>query len=498
MDQGSLKRVNRGLPAAALLITIALASTAGGVVAAPPSPCVASDAAALSRCTQRVSTGAVLSVQLAGVVACPPNFGAPCLDLTAPRPAPLMVTAAGHGASAQAGLYRSSYAQPLLAVSGGAVLVLRRLTFEDAPWPSCYPKSQPPGHSSAMVSINGASRLLVENCTFLHGHKIAVGLSGNYGVAFSSNVWLESQTFGVWTGGDSNDAVHLFNNQFLRGKNNAIIGILSGSVLQGNTFVYNHHVACFNQSGGQMCLTSGGKPNRAVMTFAANRVVDGVITGGEGPDGENPGPPGGLTSQAFELNAGVQLRLLHNDMWNNSGWSIIPNRARWPNNASVSLQANRMCSHRSAQPNGSTIGGNATEQSEWLHIVGTRNCEAANFMTPGEICADVNCQPPIRPRGGIQHHEPRIRNGGEDEVVVHWWASDVTVGSVHVLRDFNVSTGVQSPQALPDSVRGNHFNGSMALTPKRSFAEGGEIIALHAAGYGVLDVTFIAGNGASS
>ena len=130
----------------------------------------------------------------------------------------------------------------------------------------------------------------------------------------------------MWKVNDTNDAVHFFNNQFLRGKNNAIIGVLSGSILQGNNFVYTHHVACFDQSGGQMCLTNArGDRNCAAMTFSSNRVVDGVITGEEGENGQNPGPPGGLTSQAFELNARIQIRLLHNDPWNHSGWSITPN-----------------------------------------------------------------------------------------------------------------------------------------------------------------------------
>ena len=47
------------------------------------------------------------------------------------------------------------------------------------------------------------------------------------------------------------------------------------------------HVACFNQSGGQMCLNNARDgPNRAVMTFSANRVIDGKITGGEGDGGQ--------------------------------------------------------------------------------------------------------------------------------------------------------------------------------------------------------------------
>ena len=52
-----------------------------------------------------------------------------------------------------------------------------------------------------------------------------------------------SQTFGVWTSKDSNNAVHLFGNSFLRGRNNAIIGVLEDSILQGNTFVYNRTTA---------------------------------------------------------------------------------------------------------------------------------------------------------------------------------------------------------------------------------------------------------------
>jgi hypothetical protein len=456
------------------------------------SSCVVDNIAALNGCIKRVAEGStVLLMELRSSLKCRGGTQHACMDLTAPRFSPLMVT----GATAQARLHRTNYSKPLLDVAGHSRLVLRRLTFEDASWPSCYPKLQPPGPSTAMVSIGGAAGLVVENCTFLRGHKVAVGLSGNQGVVFSSNVWMESQTFGVWTAKDTNDAVHFFNNQFLRGRNNAIIGVLSGSILQGNNFVYNHHVACFNQSGGQMCLNNArdGR-NRAVMTFSSNRVVDGVITGGEGENGQNPGPPGGLTSQAFELNAGIQIRLLHNDLWNNSGWSIIPNARLWPGNASVTVEANRMCSHRSAQPNGSTIGGDPAVQSEWLHIVGDRNCEADNFRTPGKICADVECQPPIRPRGGIHRNEPATTDERDNgELTLSWWAADVAVGSVRVLRDFNLS-GVPSPLAAPESVRGLNASGVAKLTPRRSLAEGGELIALHARGFGVLDVTFVATN----
>ena len=43
-------------------------------------------------------------------------------------------------------------------------------------------------------------------------------------------------------------------------------------------------------------------------------------------------------------------------------------------------------------------------------------------------------------------------------------------------------------------MRGLNASGVAKLTPRRSLAEGGELIALHAQGFGVLDVTFVATN----
>ena len=71
-----------------------------------------------------------------------------------------------------------------------------------------------------------------------------------------------------------------------------------------------------------------------------------------------------------------------------------------------------------------------------------------------------------------------------------WWAADVTAGSVQVLRDFNL-TAVPRPTALPHAVLGVSQNGTLELVPRRSLVEGGEMVALHASGYGVLDVTFV-------
>ena len=187
------------------------------------SSCAAGDQSALDGCLAKAAAGCVLSMQLTAAIAC---VGAErkhaWMDLTAQRPLPLMVS----GATSGAGLHRTNFSQPLLQVSGDSRLVLRRLIFEDAMceiwlffhprsavlfglilwwnvvdrWPSCYPKSQPLYRTVSMVSIGGASGLVVENCTFLRGHKIGVGFTGNTGLVFSRNLWLESQTFGIWTG----------------------------------------------------------------------------------------------------------------------------------------------------------------------------------------------------------------------------------------------------------------------------------------------------------
>eukprot|EP01043_Picozoa_sp_COSAG02_P067069 COSAG02_NODE_10647_length_1892_cov_1.739543_3_plen_345_part_00 len=217
---------------------------------------------ALDVCIGRIAAGTVLAMQLTAKIDCPDGAAAhACMDLSAPRSAPLMVTgsASSQNSTASPGLYRSNYSQPLLAVRGGVVpggvqsgptvptsmmtTCIRGLTFEDAVWPNCYPRTQPWGHAFPMVSVQEAAALVVENCTFLRGKTIGVALTANDGVAFTGNLWLESQTFGVWTSKDSNNAVHFFGNSFLRGRNNAIIGVLSDSILQGNTFVYNRTTA---------------------------------------------------------------------------------------------------------------------------------------------------------------------------------------------------------------------------------------------------------------
>ena len=114
--------------------------------------------------------------------------------------------------------------------------MLRGLTFEDAPWPTCFPRLEPPGQNQAMVTISSAAHVVVENCAFVRGHGIAMAISSSHSIAISSSQWLESDTFGVWADPDQRDSVshhvHFLGNSFWHGRNNAVIGYHHNSLLQ--------------------------------------------------------------------------------------------------------------------------------------------------------------------------------------------------------------------------------------------------------------------------
>jgi hypothetical protein len=366
-----------------------------------------------------------------------------------------------------------------------------------------------------MISVTSAAAVVFANCTFLRGFNIGVAISASHHIAFSHNTWLESQTFGVWVNdvGKYSSHVHFFGNKFLHGRNNAFIGTLSNSSFQGNDFVHNHHIACFNQSGGQLDIIQKTGPNTN-LAIAANRIVDGSITGGDsGQDWHR------LSTQAFEIHNGIHVFLLHNDAYNNSGWSTKPNPKNWPNGANITLEANRMCSRcghargltrtvctgkeNPSPPDGLVPAGtkpvakpkgksgppagwcNATDEP-WVHRVGEqdRQCEA-NSNGHG-ICGDSHCNAPVRPRGWLQ--AGTAANGG---TLVSWSVADLDPNSVRVLRNFSLSA-VPEPMAVPDAQRGKSGHGSEILHDVPSIVDGGEMVALWAGGYGVLDVTLVA------
>jgi hypothetical protein len=463
-----------------------------GVVATAEPACAARSAAELDACQARLRDGSVTQISLENRIQCR-NGSRPCLDLRE-RAAPLWLT----GASGAAGMYRTNYSRPLLVISGTQRLVIQDVTFEDALWPSCFPRLAPPGPLEPMIKIYDAAMVVFKNCTFLRGFNVGVDISTSSNIVFSHSTWLESQRFGVHSDKYSRH-VHFFGNQFLHGRNNAFIGTLSHSSFQGNDFVNNHHIACFNQSGGQLDIIQPSGPNNN-LTIAANRVVNGSITGGDvGQDWHK------LSTYAFEINSGIHVFLLHNDAYNHSGWSIFPNSNNWPGGANVTLEANRMCSRCLCGPffpslcvpgathtvctgwdHPSTQGHapnwcNETDEP-WVHRA--RQCEA-NSNERG-VCGDADCGAPVRPRGELRANTDR---GGQTSV--SWLVADVDPLSVRVVRNFSLS-GIPVPVAVSDALRGKSGNGSEALPDVPSIASGGELVALWAEGYGVLDVTVVA------
>jgi hypothetical protein len=501
---------------------------AAAVTPQPPmtlTSCTARSLQQLELCARRVSGPNPGALTIEGTIACSPlsaqdtNHG--CLDLRRPsqgvQTVPSLWVA---GAAVGAKLFRSNYSHPVLSVGGSSPLLITGLTLEDTPWlpgtphgASCFPRLAPPYQTQPMVKIYRASSVVFRNVSFIRGFHIAVSIVDSHSVVFSDNLWLESNTFGVsaWANpeGYATD-VHFFGNRFMNGQNNAIIGTLSNSILQGNEFVHNHHIACFNASGGQLDILQPPRPNHN-LTLSANRVVDGSIDGGDG-DWQDK------STYAFEINPGIHAYLLHNDAVNNSGWSIFPNNKGPPESdwkpqetlggANVTLEANRLCSQCLCGPHfpslckpgktftvcgarprmeGSGDYCNTTEAA-WLHRASPkRGCEAQQ-VSPGSVCGVTDCAPPVRPRGSwVTPFGGVVARDCE----LSWWVADLDPKSVRVLRKFVVSD-VPPPIPVPGSLRGQGGVGKTQIDGVPSITDGGEVLALWANGYGVLDVMMVA------
>ena len=72
-----------------------------------------------------------------------------------------------------------------------------------------------------------------------------------------------------------------------------------------------------------------------------------------------------------------------------------------------------------------------------------------------------------------------------------WWVADLDPKSVRVLRKFDVSD-VPPPTPVPDSLKGKGGTGKATVDGVPGITDGGEVLALWADGYGVLDVMMVA------
>ena len=209
-----------------------------------------------------------------------------------------------------------------------------------------------------------------------------------------------------------------------------------------------------------------------------------------------PGKPRYPTAHGFELNDGLSLAIYHNDVRNNSGWSIIANRSRervmlsrsvalsvslsqtadsaasdfnttcpnsfcpgysYPVNSSVRFGDNRLCSDIASTTAMPTVCGNPyvcnVSTGPWLHPA-PGNCLGG---------ADCGCDRPLRPRGQIS--SSHCRGMGGCTAQVRWFVLDFPAATPLrvVVHD---SSAV--PGAAPVKVRGQRGNRPLSRSKTHS------------------------------
>ena len=285
--------------AAAVLLLAPQAAGDGG----PALPCVGSDFASLLNCTQRASmlagqtpawaTGrSVRAVAVHGVTHAPSDAWASAVTI---HNNTQRVTLFGAGPTLPAlhgrrgGIRRSNFSHPLLTITNNRAPVhVVDMAFEDPQRGTCYENARCGWYSggcAAQIVIGGlnssgtgvdswgpSAGVVFERCVFVRGYDVTIEMGGVDGITFTKNLWFHHQTFGMWAGapgpaGVSASHVVILNNVWWHGQNNALLSPLGDkSLVQGNEFLHNHHVSCFNASGGQVAL--GGTYTGECIVYA--------------------------------------------------------------------------------------------------------------------------------------------------------------------------------------------------------------------------------------
>ena len=129
-----------------------------------------------------------------------------------------------------------------------------------------------------------------------------------------------------------------------------------------------------------------------------------------------------------------------------------------------------------------------TTEAAWLHRVSPElGCEAQQ-VTADSLCGATDCAAPVRPRGGwVTPFGGVVARDCE----LSWWVADLDPRSVCVLRNFTVDD-VPPPTPVPNPLKGMDGTGKAKVDGVPSVADGGEVLAQWADGYGVLDVMMVA------
>ena len=522
--------------------------------------CAADDWSSLLNCTQqastRVGTPTVHAIAIKGRIRAPSDHWT--TDSIAVHNNSELVTIFGSGPTVPGlhgrlgGLFRSNFSLPLLTISNNRAPVrVVDMAFEDPQRGTCYEDDRcgwSAGGCAAQVVISGlnasgtgvdswgpSSGVVFERCAFIRGYDITIEMGGVDGITFTKNLWWHHQTFGMWAGapgpaGVSASHVKILNNVFWHGQNNAILAPLGNeSLVQGNEFIHNHHVSCFNASGGQVAL--GGS---TWLVFRSNLIADGAITDGD-PRLKWTGNTTPFATHGFELNDGLTNFSMHNnDIRNNTGWSVIANRSPtqycapsvysgphgacpgtdckvcgafcptsygpdanpWPGpvNTSVYFSRNRMCSNVRDDANRAmsydksrTLCGNPyacnLSTAPWL-VDNGGNCLGGGG---GSTCG---CTVPLRPRGQISAL-PAVcvltHGQTECETTASWWSADTDSSKVHIVAIDEASGSLAPANRLSGALTGANGTVIVRLGEKtmRSVR-----LQLAMDGWGSLDETF--------
>ena len=546
--------------AAALQLSSSIASDGDSPIQAP---CVAGSWTSLLNCTRQATPTAAITpvphaIAIHGLIHAPPNHWTSSIVV---RNNSQRVTIFGSSSAAlpalhgrRGGLSRSNFSQPLLTISNNRAPVhVVDMAFEDPQRGTCYEDDRCgwyAGGCAAQVVISGlnssgtgvdawgpSSGVVFERCVFVRGYDITIQMGGVDGITFTKNLWFHHQTFGMWAGapgpaGVSASRVNLLNNVWYHGQNNAILAPLGEfSLIQGCEFIHNHHVSCFNASGGQVALGASTS-----LTVRSNLIANGAIMDGD-PRFKWAGNTTPFATHGFELNDGLlNFSMHHNDVRNNTGWSVIANRSPtqycapsvyspqggcpgvdcktcgafcpssylpdanpWPgpSNTSVHYGDNRMCSNvrdNASRPisyhKARTVCGNPyacnLSSAPWLVDEG-RNCLGKGG---GSEC---DCAPPLRPRGQISALPGAcILTDGESEctTTASWWSVDTESSAVHVLVLNDVAGSNGSP--VPASVVSGDISGANGTVTVRLGAKTASSVRvqLTMVGWGLLDETY--------
>ena len=432
-----------------------------------------------------------------------------------------------HGESRFGGVRRLNATQALLTVVNSRVPVrVVDMQFEEPQVGKCWDTDRcgwVEGGCIGQIVITNSIGVSFERCSFVRGKDITIELNAPVvSITFSKSLWFHHQTFGLWSGpadpkqGQGANGVHLLNNVFYHGQNNAIIAHLNGSIFQANKFLHNHHVACFNASGGQVCL--GSSTN---VMFRSNVIANGAITDGDPRFrsfwSSNSTP---FQTHGFELTSNlVNMTVKNNDIRNNTGYSIIadrpgrdfakyynttckkpagqyafcPGNFGYPDNDTIHLEHTRFGSvgHTMIHPDAVSAGPARTicanpywcneSAAPWL-IDDSDNC----VCTHGDP-AGTSCPIPLRPRGQIAAAPTVcvVSAIGVCNITARFWSKDIGTRTVRarVLNGFGVAFPAHAFQLTS---AGGNGTVSMTLRAPVVFVA----IELWLNDWGLLDKTF--------